>query len=379
MIETSDRVARSSGSPAGGSSPYATGGGGVTLERRAAVVYLARLLTGTTAVELRGRRVQRVSFQQAPAHRVDDLVILATRDDGTDPLELDIAVRRAPRFTSRDQETAKLFGNLLAALPTSLASGVERRLAICVAGRQPAAQQVNELAALAQYQATAPGFFSLVHTPGRFQQATRKRLGHLVSLVAANLSAAGAVTSLEAAQVATWQLLTHLDILMARLEAPDETDWSELLNQLEPWAREQTLAATTALRDRLDSLAAAYAPAAADVDLATLRRDAYEALNLERRRRAAAWIELRRLDADARNAVRSTLGVGPAAEQVHLPRPGPASEVRRELRAGGAVLVVGESGVGKSALVLGELAEAGAKDPATHDLVCLNLRLLPPR
>lgn len=91
-----------------GVSPYATGGGGVTLERRAAVVQLTRLLTGATAVELRGRRVERVAFQQAPTHRVDDLVITAVRDDGTDPVELCIAVRRAPAFTTSDADTEKV-------------------------------------------------------------------------------------------------------------------------------------------------------------------------------------------------------------------------------------------------------------------------------
>ncbi len=236
---------------------------------------------------------------------------------------------------------------------------------------------MSTLATLARQQATATGFFSLVRTPGRFEKAIRDRLGHLGNLVMANLSAAGGRMSHEAAEVATWQLLGRLQILMPRIEAPDETDWGELLNQLEPWAREQTMAAAIALRDRLESLAASYASAAADIDLSTLRRDAHEVLHVERRRRVAAWKELRRLDADARSAVRSALGVGPAPEPVHLPRPGPASKVRGELSSSGGLLVSGESGVGKSALVLGELATAATSEPARYDVVCLNLRLLP--
>lgn len=35
-----------------GASPYSTGGGGVTFERRVAVMYLARLLTGATASDI---------------------------------------------------------------------------------------------------------------------------------------------------------------------------------------------------------------------------------------------------------------------------------------------------------------------------------------
>ena len=43
---------------AGGMSPYATGGGGVTFERKVAVQYLAHLLVGDGASELGdGRRV----------------------------------------------------------------------------------------------------------------------------------------------------------------------------------------------------------------------------------------------------------------------------------------------------------------------------------
>ena len=63
-----------------GMSPYATGGGGVTFERKVAVKYLAlsaqrrprQLNSGTDA------RVVRVAFQQAPAHAVDDLVVSAS-------------------------------------------------------------------------------------------------------------------------------------------------------------------------------------------------------------------------------------------------------------------------------------------------------------
>lgn len=377
MAETGGTRADSAESELRGVSPYSTGGGGVTLERRAAVLYLARLLTGQTAGELHGRRVQRVSFQQAPAHRVDDLVVVATRDDGSDPLELDIAVRRAPAFTTSDKDTEKLFGAALTTVRMVRDAGVARRLAICVAGPQRPAQQVSQLADLARQQATVSGFFSLVRTPGQFQRTIRDRLQHLVNLVTANLSAAGVDASSETAEEATWQLLDRLDILMPRLEAPDETDWDDLLNRLAPWAREDTVAAATALRDRLVSLASRYSPAAADVDLPMLRRDAHEVLHVERRHREIAWTELRRLDTDARNAVRSTLGVGPDAEPLHLPRADAASQVRSELHPGAAVLISGESGTGKSVLVLRELAEAASENPAAFDLVYLNLRLLP--
>jgi hypothetical protein len=361
-----------------GVSPYATGGGGVTLERRVAALYLARLLTGATATELRGRRVDQVSFQQAPARSVDDLVVYASRDDRTDILELDIAVRRSPDFATSDQDTEKLLGDVLAGLRLSRSDATERRFAICVAGVRPAAQQVAQLVALARDQTTSSGFFELVRTPGRFQQSIRDRLDHLVNLVRANLSEDGDDASIETAERATWRLLTQLEILMPRLETPDETDWSELVNQLQPWARDRTVAAATALRDRLESLAASYGPSAAVVDLASLRRAAHDVLDSQRRRQSTGWEHLRRLDTDARQAVRNALGVNAVTDEFHLPRQSEASKIRDELHLGGAVLVSGESGAGKSALVLGELTDAAVEDPTTVELACLNLRNLPP-
>lgn len=360
-----------------GASPYATGGGGVTLERRVAVLFLARLLTGATAAELRGRRVWRVAFQQAPAHRVDDLVVTANRDDGTSALELNIAVRRAPAFVKSEKDTQKLFGDLLASDLTTGVSDVERRLAICVAGPQRAAQQVGELAALAEKQTSPEGFFELVQAPRKFDRTLRNRLDHLANLVKANLAIDSFEPSDEEIEQATWQLLRRLDILMPRLEPDDEADWIELINQLEPWARDHTIAGATALRDRLESLAAGYSPAAADVDLAMLRRDAHEVVDGERRRRAEAWEELRRLHADAVAAVRLTVGVEAAGQTIRLPRPESAEKVRTELRRGEAVLVSGESGVGKSALVVSELNAAGPEDSPGISVVCLNLRMLP--
>ena len=68
------------------SSPYATGGGGVTFERRVAAGYLALLRTGDSAAELgRDRALVRVAFPQAPRRAVDDLVLLAKRDSEAGP------------------------------------------------------------------------------------------------------------------------------------------------------------------------------------------------------------------------------------------------------------------------------------------------------
>lgn len=267
-----------------GGSPYASGGGGVTLERRVAALYLARLLTGTTAPELDGRRVTRVAIQQGPEHAVDDLLISAARDDGADPLRLAVAVRRAPSFQASDQATEKLVKTFVQDLLADLLAVAspqdpETRLAVCVGGWQPAAKQVATLAAHARSQATADGFFRLVRTPECFERAVVERLGHLLALVTAALTTLGRDASPSAAEAVTWRLLTRLDVLMPRVEPPDETDWTgALIDQLTPWSRTATSDAASSLRDRLESLAAKYAPVAADVDRALLCRDAREAI-----------------------------------------------------------------------------------------------------
>jgi hypothetical protein len=100
------------------SSPYATVGGGVTLERRVAALYLARLLTRDTAPELGDdRHVVGVAFQQEPKIAVDDVVIHAAPDSEGEPsLQLAIAVRRWPNIVASDPKMKALVADLVRAL-----------------------------------------------------------------------------------------------------------------------------------------------------------------------------------------------------------------------------------------------------------------------
>lgn len=357
------------------SSPYATGGGGVTFERRVATRYLAHLLTGASSPELDNRRVVGVAFQQAPSHPVDDLVVLAARD-GEDmaSLELSVGVRRSPDFVISDMDTKKLIGSFLIAAQERSAEGVERRLAICVAGPQNAAAQVEELANLARTR-NAAAFYRDLAVPGRFHRTWKDRLKHLKALVKANLEASGQDSSDRAVDAASWLLLSQLHVLMPRLEPPDELDWAGLLDQLESWARDPTRDAASSLRSQLEVLAARYAPAAAPVDLTILRRDAHDCLNLDRRRSQQAWAELNRLDGEARAAIRSNIGGGDGS--LKLPRPVPEGELRRAIGAPNLVIVTGDSGVGKSALVKAVIEAQDVSDDAEFQAVMLDLRQLP--
>ena len=111
-------------------SPYATGGGGVTFERKVAVQYLAHLLVGDGAGELGdGRYAQSVAFQQAPDYPVDDLVVnAASPDELQPPLVLALAVRRSPDLVASDQSTRKLIREFVRAVVNTPTDGREHRL-----------------------------------------------------------------------------------------------------------------------------------------------------------------------------------------------------------------------------------------------------------
>lgn len=191
-----------------GVSPYSTGGGGVTFERRVAAAYLARLLTGESAPELGdGRHVVSVAFQQAPRVAVDDLVVLAARPEEESPtLELAIGVRRAPKIIQSDSDTKDLFAQYIRALPGEGTDAGRRRFALVVSGAQTHAQQLEELAALASQQHDATSFFDLLGTEGRFKADLVGRLGHVQALVGGALTTLGTREADEAlGRQRTWE------------------------------------------------------------------------------------------------------------------------------------------------------------------------------
>src|SRR5882672_6620844 len=77
-----------------GSSPYSTGGGGVTFAQLVASVYLTTMLTGGRKREASDLPVRTVGFQNGPEHPIDDLLI--TCGDGTAEVTLAVACRATP-------------------------------------------------------------------------------------------------------------------------------------------------------------------------------------------------------------------------------------------------------------------------------------------
>ena len=357
-----------------GMSPYATGGGGVTFERKVAVQYLAHLLVGDGAVEFgEGRRAVSVAFQQAPDYPVDDLVIQAARLEEVEPsLEIALAVRRSPNLVSSNESTQKLIREFVRAVINAPVHGPEARLGLVVAGSRQHAQQLSTLANHAAGRMDAAGFLDLVHTPSKFDSGIRSRLEHLERLVERALQDLG-VASLDSVLVRqrTWQLLSRLAVLMPRLESPDETDWSAVENRLIAVARDSNLSGASRLRDRLLSLASDYSPISARVDLTLLRRDAHVALDPNLRRHQQGWQVLDHLHRSAIDSVPDEITDSVGVRRLRLDRTEAAAGLVATAMDAEAVVVGGESGVGKSALALQSLS---AGNPDTVQALCINLR-----
>ena len=359
-----------------GMSPYATGGGGVTFERKVAVQYLAHLLVGDGASELGdGRRVVSVGFQQAPDHPVDDLAVSAALPDELQPsLVLSLAVRRSPNLVGSDESTRKLIRQFVDEMANAPMEGPEHRMCLVVAGPQEHAEQLATLASHAAVQMDAAGFFRLIGTPRKFQAAVRTRLAQLAALVERALHDLGvANTNAALVQQRTWELLSRLAVSMPRLESPDDTDWAAVANSLIPVAQGSDPTAAAQLRDRLVALSNEYAPKSARVDLTVLRRGAHAMLDPTTRRNQKGWQVLDHLHCMALAAVRDEI-TGSDGGRVSLDRSGVAAELVAAAAKAAAVVVSGESGVGKSALTLLGVTAADATGSDSLQALCINLR-----
>ena len=363
-----------------GMSPYATGGGGVTFERKVTVQYLAHLLVGDGVVEFgKGRRAVSVAFQQDPDHPVDDLVVCTARTEELEPSwEIALEVRRSPNLVQSDEKAQRLFRKFVRALMNAPKDGIESRWGLVVAGPQRHAEQLAKLADLAAAQMDAAGFFNLVCTPGKFDSGVRDRLYHIERLMERALKDLdGSEPDTALVRERTWQLLSRLEVRMPRLESPDETDWSAVLNSLISVARTPDLAGATQLRDRLVALASDYSPKAARVDLTLLRRDAYDVIDSELRRHKQGWSALDHLHKTALNSVRDEIASNDGARRLSLDRSDTTRALVSTVSDAAAVLVSGDSGVGKSALTLLSLTASSAEDSGGAQILCINLRHVP--
>lgn len=251
-------------------SPYATGGGGGTLENRLGALLLTRLLTGGPITALNDLAPAHVAFQQTPTSIVDDFVVTAPTADGTTTIRLAIAARRNPAFITSDKKTNELIATLVAADLAAEADtdpATVERLSVAVSAWNSGAQQVAELADVARSNNDADDFYRDIKTPGKYK--TGGRLRHLTTMVEVALKGIdqpGAGTS----EHRTFRLLQRLWIWQVQLETGREEDWTRLAADLAPATIDRTLVQGAALRDRLAQVAAELAKVSGRVDAATL-------------------------------------------------------------------------------------------------------------
>ena len=358
-------------------SPYSTGGGGVTLERRIVATYLARMLAGRSAPEIGGGRViKRVALQQGPKHAVDDIVVTAELEDST--VTVAIASRRHPDFVTSDADTRKLVRTLLEEIASPGSTG-EQRLVIAVAGHQDNAAQVQELAELARAHADHASFTQALATEGRFRGALTGRLGHVKQLVTdafADIGQQPPQLLLDGsfdAYYLTWVVLTNLWVTFPRVESPDEADWGATADMLVTLSRAQDADGAAALLDAIVAFVETLEPAGGVVDLTMLRRALHARLHHDAFRTTEGWNNLAHLTAQVERQTRTTIGVGPDVP-LHLDR----SDVTAALAAAvtettGALVVVGPAGSGKTSSLLKVLRSPDGE----VEYVAMSIRDLP--
>lgn len=354
-----------------GSSPYATGGGGVSLAHRIAAVYLASILTGERRTEASELPIRQVSFQTGPAHPVDDLLLVCS--DGTTEITMAVACRATPNFVQSDEQTVKLVGSLLDEVtkfdtPT-------HQVAVAVAGWSNQGRHLATVCDIARGNATAATFKASLDVDKRWSKQIRDRLDQFLLMV--NLATNQTKTEAEVLQLA-FTLLSRLHILGFAVQSPDESDRTAVASSLD------SVAADTAngvnLRDRLEVEATRYDRVGAVVDLNLLRRDLYTLLKTSLSRNNQAWKALAEHRRVAAASVRHVIG-GDSTLQLEISFADRRDQLTAAIREVGtetaALVVSGESGTGKSALTLSAIAQLEAEDPTGFEALVVNLRALP--
>jgi hypothetical protein len=361
--------------PGSASSPYASGGGGVSFAHRVATVYLASIVTGSRRSELDELAASALSFQTAPTHAVDDLLVTAVGDGRQ--VQVAVACRATPNFVSSSSATVDLIKSVIAELRAYETAA--NSVVIAVAGWKSQWAQVAELCDLARDHGTAATFDQVLAQRGTRSKPVRDRYQHLLNMV----SAADDVDS-ERAQIVdlTWQVLTRLRIVGFYVQSPDLRDWTAVGTDLDSVAHDSHDG--TVLRDTLAVRASAYdANGATGVTANAVRRDIHGLIGNTAGRTERAWAVLDEHRRAAYASVRFNLGDDlPSSSPLTLAFSERRNDLSQKLLSAGAdrggLVVTGESGTGKSALVLAAVADLEAEPAYDFEAVVLNLRELPP-
>ena len=367
------------------SSPYATGGGGVTFAHRVAAVYLAAMLTGARRAETGGRRIRRVSFQTGRAHAVDDLLVECNDADsggeiggetgtGDGRLTWAIACRATPSFVVSHQPTVDLMASLLDEVGRF--DDDRHRVAIAAAGHNNQWDQVATLCRVARRHADVRSFEDSILAQRRWTRQVRSRWEQLRLIVS---KAADLGASSDQGRALAWRLLTRMEVVGFEVQAENQRDRLASADSLDNVVASSTNGLR--LQERLEVAAADFDAVGAVVDRHVLRRTVHPLLDPASARSRQAWSVLRDHERVAATSVRNQIG-GLKSEQApfSLPMDTQRTEMRKAFaRAAGevsAVVVVGDSGTGKSACAL-TVARELAHQETDFEAVVVNLRSLP--
>ena len=169
-----------------GSSPYATGGGGVILEHEYAASALASLLLAQPIEGLGDEFTPlSVAVQQGAHSAVDDVAIEGLSPGGRRVLR--VACRRRPTIGKSEESTVKLFADFLDALagdPISYTSG-RARLGLAISAPFGPASELATLTEIARRQSDYARFVTAVNARGAHSRQVRGRLQNVLDLVEA--------------------------------------------------------------------------------------------------------------------------------------------------------------------------------------------------
>lgn len=364
-----------------GASPYASGAGGVTLERTYGATLLAALLLGDPILGLGDeQRVVRVAFQTTPdTSAVDDFVAYGEAAGGNGHgRRLSVGVRRDPTIAPSDQKFVKLLGDYLRIVVAHAADVDEDRwrLGLAVAGPHTGARETATLADLARAHATNDLFRERVGRELGTTASVRERLRLIDESVVA------AATSANLKDVAdlkhlTWRALRALRLFETRLEGDDAADRTAAVARLRGIAPHDA----DSLFRTLSALAGDFAVKAGTIDEAALRRALTGVASVGRSPSYAhGWAALKICEEQLRARTRSELVEGAAVNPVRLSlaRTEQVESLSAHLRLaaerGEATVITGEPEVGKSALALSVVDRL--RTESSH-VIALSLRDLP--
>ncbi|WP_420099068.1 NACHT domain-containing protein [Corynebacterium sp.] len=318
-----------------------------------------------------------VSFQTAPAHAVDDLLV--TADAAVEPIEVAIACRATPNFVPSDTATVSLIKAILTDLDAH--ENPTNTVVIAVAGWKEQWNQVAQLCSIARTHGTAADFNKVLSQDNTWGRPIRDRHRYLCDMVTLATGSTPSSPATEAVRAKTWWMLSRLRVVGFDVQEPRDAEWTGTASLLDSVASES--ASGIALRDALASRAATYdAIGAKSVTVQAVRRDMRGIVDPSVGRTQHVWDALAEQRRAALASVRHTLGTdssdsAPLQLEFGERRKQLSEKVLLAAEAAGAVVVAGESGTGKSALTLSTILGLESNPANCLEAVILNMRELP--